>query len=144
MSVDVSGFAFYLDANLTAPLQTDLFCVQKDDGSSDPCVFELWFGSPLAAYKVQADSDPGTDPIVVNVTDSAAGSGHEAEEVKLSLTESGLSSATGGASLTLGTTINGGISNAVKFYVQIDDATGTVGFANELGIETNDLITGVA
>lgn len=59
---------------------------------------------------------------------------HESNEIKLALSSVGLASATSGASLTLGTVINGGSSNAMPIFMRIDDATAVLGNIAELGL----------
>jgi hypothetical protein len=129
-------FGFFLDASLTSPLTTSL----KASGTSTD--FRLWFGSAetAGAYQVDADSDPGVDQISVSVTDSAPSTGHTASAVQLALTQSGLSGATGGAALDLGTTIESGAANAVEFWVRVTDAVGSLTTSTELGLTTNDII----
>ncbi|MCP4406555.1 MAG: hypothetical protein GY807_02105 [Gammaproteobacteria bacterium] len=129
----------FSDAGLST-LASTITCTQNEDGSDDPIDTQLWIGSTDSGKKLQSDSDPGVDNIVISTTDSAPGGGHEATEVKLSLTEGGLPGATGGASLDLTVhTISGGSSNAVTFWVRVDDATGTEGTVTELSIGSNAL-----
>lgn len=129
-------FGFFLDASLTSPLTTAL----KASGTTTD--FRLWFGSAetAGAYQVEADSDPGVDQIEVSITDSAPSTGHAASAVKLALLQSGLSGATGGAALDLGTTIESGSANAVEFWVRVTDAVGSLATSTELGLTTNDIV----
>lgn len=136
----LASFKFYTDAGLTTPLTGNLVSTQAADGSSDPVDFQIWVGSTASGKKLEAESNPGVDQIVVSVTDTTAGVGHLPTEVKLALTQAGLTAATGGASLNLGLTILSLVANAVSFWIRVDDATGTVGTATELGITTNTLI----
>lgn len=57
---------------------------------------------------------------------------HESTEVKLALTLGGLATAVAGASLILGTELQGGAVNALPIYLRTDDATAVLGSANEL------------
>lgn len=61
------SFAFYSDAALTAPV-TGLIMQHKTDGSLDPVKRQLWLGSPNAAVKLQAASNPGVDPLTLSIT----------------------------------------------------------------------------
>jgi len=61
------SFAFYSDAALTAPV-TGLILQHKADGSLGPVKRQLWIGSPNAAVKLQAASNPGVDPLTLSIT----------------------------------------------------------------------------
>jgi hypothetical protein len=63
---------------------------------------------------------------------------HESTEIKLALSNVGLDSATAGASLVIGTLINGGSLNAVPIHMRIDDATAIIGQISELGLLVRD------
>jgi hypothetical protein len=52
---------------------------------------------------------------------------HEPTEVKLASTSGGLAAATGGASLSLGTTLTSGVGNAVEVHMRVENAVDTVG-----------------
>jgi hypothetical protein len=129
-------FKFYTDAGLVTALSTSL----KASGASTD--FRIWFGSAETedAYKVEADSDPGVDQIEISITDSAPSTGHAASAVKLALTEGGLATATGGAALDIGTSVNSGAANAVEVWVRVADAVGSLATSTELGLTTNTLI----
>jgi len=64
---------------------------------------------------------------------------HVPTEVKLASTQGGLSSATPGASLNVGTQILSGTLNAVSVWLEVDDSTAVVATATELQLQTNDL-----
>jgi hypothetical protein len=68
---------------------------------------------------------------------------HEATEAKLATTQSGLTAATPGAALTLGTQILSGSANAADVWVRLDDATATVGTETELTLTTNSVVEDV-
>lgn len=131
---------FFKDAALTQPLTGPLQVSQNADGSTPPVDNVLYLGSTTAGRKFQADSNPGVDPISISVVDASPGSGHEASEVKLASTLAGLDSATPGAALNVGTQILSGVANAVPVYVRVDDATGTVGTATELSLDSNTIV----
>lgn len=81
-------------------------------------------GWHLAGEVLEADSDPGIDPIAVSINDSAPGGGVEASHLKLALSEAGLAAAVAGDPLNLGAAINSGAAGAVKVHVQWDNSTG--------------------
>ncbi len=75
----------------------------------------------------------------ISITDSAPSTGHAASAVKLALTEAGLATATGGAALDIGTSVNSGAANAVEVWVRVADAVGSLATSTELGLTTNTL-----
>lgn len=135
-------FKIFSDAALTTEQTGNLVATQNADGSTPPVEFQLWLGSlgsaggNTADRKVQADSDPGVAGIDLTVVDTTPGSGHEVAEVKLATTQGGLAGATGGALLALAATLTSGTANAVEFWVSVDDATGVIGTAVELSVDT--------
>lgn len=134
------SFAFFNDAGLTSPLVGNLQIQQASDGSTGPVDVNLFFGSVATGRKVQAATDPGIDPIILDVVDSAPGSGHEDTEIKLATTQIGLDSATPGASLNLGTELLSEVGNATSIWIRIEDATGVIGTSLELSIQMNNVI----
>lgn len=68
---------------------------------------------------------------------------HEATEVKLATTQSGLTGASAGAPLSLSTQILSGSANAADVWVRLDDATATVGTETELTLTTNSVVEDV-
>ena len=123
----------YLDAALTDPFDdaSDTLGAQAVNGASGDGVFYL--GDPDDTIKLQAASDPGVDPITVSVADSAPGSGVEDTHIKLALTSAGLDGATGGAALNAGSTINGGVANAVPIHYRWSNSTGA-GVSTEISL----------
>jgi hypothetical protein len=68
---------------------------------------------------------------------------HPATEIKLALTSLGLDSATGGAALSLGPTINGGSASRVSVYIRITNTVATVSNNSgneEIGIVLNSVV----
>lgn len=113
----------YLDAGLTSQFDTSSpLTASAINGGSGDGVF--WIGDPDDTIKIQADSDPGIDQIVVSITDADGGTGVAASAIKLALSSAGLASATGGASLNVGATILGGTANAVPVYFRWANAVG--------------------
>ena len=135
-------FKIYTDAAMTTEQVGNLVATQNADGSTPAVEFQLWIGSlgsaggDTADRKIQAESDPGVDPINLTVVDAAPGGGHEVAEVKLALLQAGLAGATGGAALNLGTTLTSSTASPVEFWVSVDDATGAIGTSTELSIDT--------
>ncbi|CAI8818298.1 hypothetical protein [Methylococcus capsulatus] len=127
-------FALYTDAALTQLLAGNLVATQNADGSTPPVVFTLYLGSPTANRKIQANANPGVDPIQATVVDANTGSGHSASEVKLAATQAGLAAAVGGSALDLGTEILSGAANAKPIWIEVNDATHAVGTATELAV----------
>lgn len=126
----MATWAFYSDASLSTVV-SEASCTTYPVST-----IHLWFGSTTTGVKLQALSDPGNDPIVLSITDSATGTGHETTAVKLATTYGGLAAATGGASLTLASgQIVGGSPNAVDFWIEVTDAVGSVTKSTELGLE---------
>ena len=50
------------------------------------------------------------------------GASHQPSELKIAATEGGLDGATGGASFSVGNTVNGGVGNAVEVWFRITNA----------------------
>ncbi len=125
----MATWAFYSDASLTAPV-TEASCTTYPTST-----LHLWFGSTTTGVKLQAVTNPGVDPLLLNITDAATGTGHAVSAVKLALTTGGLSTASGGASITLASgQIVGGSANAVDFYMSVTDAVGAIAKSTELGL----------
>lgn len=128
----------YKDAGLTELFDdaVDTLDAQAVNGASGYGVF--YVGSPDEDIKIQATSDPGIDPIEISIDDASPGSGVEDTHIKLSLS-SDFSGSTGGASLSLGATINGGVGNAVPVYYQWSNSIGAGTYTEiSLGIVARD------
>jgi len=90
-----------------------------------------WYSCTTAGTTSSSAPTWPTSGIGSTVTDGTVvwtlqGATHPITEVKLALTSAGLSSATAGAALNLGTAINSGTSNAVALYVKITNSVSTV------------------
>jgi len=112
----------YHDAAMSTQFDdsTDTLGAMAVNGTSGKGVF--YVGTPESGNKLQDATNPGVDPIELSIVDASAGSGVEASHIKLALSEAGLSSATGGAALSLGTSIAGGTGLAVHY--QWDNSVG--------------------
>jgi len=117
----------YKDALLTQQFDdaVDTLGAAAVNGSSDDGVF--YVGTPNAANKVEAASNPGIDNINVSISDSNVGPNPNVDDIKLALTNGGLDGAVGGTALSLGATISGGPGGAVQVHYRwTNDAGGTV------------------
>lgn len=114
----------YKDPGLMQPFDdaVDSLGASAKNGGEGDGVF--YVGDPDDTIKIQADSNPGIDQIAVSITDSAPGSGVEQNHVRLAQTQDGLAGATPGASLNIGTTINGGVINAVPVWYRWANSSG--------------------
>lgn len=135
------SFKFYHDSALTQEVTSGnpIAAVQDTLNTLPPVDKQIWLGSIASGMKVRADSNPGVDPIMVSIADSASGSGEPASAVKLATSQGGLDGATPGASLSLGAQITSGSANAVSFWARMDDATATAGSYTDLSLQTNNL-----
>lgn len=131
-------FDFYADAGLTTPIVS---LVQFLQAAASPVAADkvVYFGSPTAGRVARCLADPGVDPILVSVVDANAGSGVPATAVKLALSAGGLAGATGGAALSLGVAVNGGVVNAVPIHLRVLDPTHVVAVHTDLSISTSEL-----
>jgi len=130
----------YLDPAGTTPATLPLAFSQDDAGLLPPHQRRFYVMWPASgAWKFQANSDPGVDPITLSVVDSAPGSGQPASALKLALTQSGLATAVGGDPLDLGTEILFGAVNGVQVWVEFDDNTGVLANDASLSLALNTL-----
>lgn len=127
---------FFADAGLTVPAVGGAAIASV--GSQTDRV--LRFGSPASAKILQAASDPGVDPITITPTDAAPGSGIEASAIRLALSAAGLDSATPGAALNIGTTLNSGTGGAVLVYVRTSRGSLGIGEYADLSLVTNAVV----
>lgn len=136
---------FYADAGLTT-LATGGATIASGAGPTDRIIY---FGSPVpgpsvefpdAGNTLQAASAPGTDPIQVSVVDAESGSGAASTAIAMALSSAALASATPGAALTVGTTLNSGPAGAIPIYVRTTQGALTVGAYSDLSLETNAVV----
>ena len=127
---------FYADAGLTT-LATGGATIASGAGPTDRIIY---FGSPESGKTLEAASAPGTDPIQISIADAASGSGAPSTAIALALSSAGLASATPGAALTVGTTLNSGTGGAIPIYVRTLQGALTVGTYTDLSLETNALV----
>jgi len=131
--------AFYSDSGLTTPFDL-LSAVQSSDGTAAAVDRVAYLGSTVSAKKFQAQSSPGTAQVTVSIADAAGGSGLATTAIKLATSNAGLTGATAGASLNLGTQILSGTANAVAVHVRIDAPAIAAGSYSDLSLTTNLLV----
>lgn len=137
-------YKFFHDSSLTQEITAldPLTATQETSGALGPVDKTVYLGSVASGNKAEASSDPGVDPIVVSVVDTASGSGAPASEIKLALSSGGLSTAVAGAALTLATEILSGVGNAVPIYVRRASALTVPGAYTDIQLQTNNLNEG--
>lgn len=107
----------FTDAALTTAFNDSTpLSIEASSGNSADSV--VYVGLTDTGRKIQAQSDPGVDPITVTIADSSAGSGVATTDIKLATSSAGLDSATAGAALSLGTAINGGAANRAEVHIR--------------------------
>ncbi|MBI2278205.1 MAG: hypothetical protein HYU74_12695 [Dechloromonas sp.] len=131
-------FGFFSDSALTTPIAAPLQFVQADT-SPVPADKIVYFGSPTANRVVEAESNPGSDLIVVSVDDAGPGTGSPAADVKLALSAGGLDAAVGGAALNLPSSVLSGAANAIAIHIRVTDSTHSIGLKTDLSLTTNPL-----
>lgn len=113
----------YLDEQLTDQFDdaTDFLTLEAVSGAT--AFGSFWVGTPNTGQKIQADSDPGVDPIQISIVDAQAGTGVDELDMKLALSEAGLSGAVAGDPVDLPATINYGTPVEVFFQWTNNSAT---------------------
>lgn len=137
-----TSFKFYHDSALTSEITSgNPLTATQDTANALPDVDKtIYFGSTVTGNKAQANSNPGVDQIVLSVIDANNTTGSPATEFKLALSSAALATATAGAPLNLGLTVNSGVANAVPIYTRRNSVLGTAGTYTDLSLETNVLI----
>lgn len=130
-------FNFYSNSALTATLASPLVISQATTGEIPAQDVQIWLGSTTSGETMRTLTNPGTDQLTVSISDSSVGTGASASMFKLALTQGGLASASGGNTLNLGTTIQGGVANAVTFWLRCSDTTGVAGNKTDCSLVTN-------
>jgi len=134
-------FKFYHDSALTQEINSGnpITATQDTTNTLGPVDKQMWFGSVTADVKARANSSPGVDQISVSIADANAGTGEPTTAIKLASAQSGLTGATAGAALNIGTQVLSGSANAVTLWCRIDDATAVAGSYTDLSLITNNL-----
>lgn len=132
--------AFFHDAALTVPVDAlhPIASVQSS-ASPDPVQVQVYLAA-LDGVTLEAESDPGVDPITISVVDADGGSGEPPTAIKLALTQAGLATAVAGDPLAVGVQLVGGLAGAVPIWVEIDDQTGVRGMYTDLSLQTNVML----
>lgn len=130
------SFAFFSDPALTTRV-TSLYLV-ADVNSAQAVDRVIYFGSPAAGRVAKSAAAPGVDSILLSVVDVAPGSAVDASDVVLALSVDGLSIATAGAPLDLGTAINSGINYAVAIYIRLVGGTNSV-ISDEISLSVSTI-----
>lgn len=127
-------FVFFADAaGTTLTTAANMQRTGSRDGAVVPPAICIYFGDPDGdGTTARAASDPGVDPILVFPVDDASGSGAAAANILLATTEIGLDSATPGASISIGTSLAGGLAGMVPIWIRY---TGLAGL--DLGVHTD-------
>lgn len=134
-----TSLKFYTTAGMTTELTT-LAATQAADGSGAAVDSVVYLGSVASGKKFRANSNPGTDNIIVSIADAASGSGAPNTSVKLATSAGGLATALAGQPLSLGTQILSGAGNAIAVHVRIDTPALAVGKYTDLSLVTNTVV----
>lgn len=127
-------FQFFSDPALTTPITSLSLVTMLDGGTVVPAPAVIYFGSTDDDKTVTND---GGGQITVSAVDAAPASGLPASAVRLSLTEAGLASAS--STLNIGSSIDGGVSNALPIWVAVN-ASVAVGNYADLSLTTSDML----
>ncbi|MDO9596740.1 MAG: hypothetical protein Q7J47_03370 [Azoarcus sp.] len=130
-------WSWYADAGGTVPLTRGDFARGSVSAAVDRIVY---FMSPATGKKLQRATLPGTNALQVKIDDVASGSGVEVANIKLALSSGGLGSATGGAALSIGTTLLSGAAGAVAVFVRLTSAITAAGNYDDAGLYVEDYL----
>lgn len=133
-------FGFFHDSALTEPVTAlNPIATTQIAGGSAPADDIIYFGAPDTGTVAQVAADPGVTEIIVSIVDADAGTGAPASEIKLALSSVGLDSATGGAALTLTTSVDSGVANAVPIHLRRVSALTTAGVYSDISLTAQEL-----
>lgn len=134
----LSIFGIFTDAGLTSALVGNTLFSHNNDGSTGNIDKILYIGSNTGGAVLETEVNPGVDQINLSITDSNASAGTpKVADLKLALTLLGLDTAVAGAALDVGTTVDGGVVNALPIYIRGSKADGS---GTDLQIVTNALV----
>lgn len=122
----MNQFNQYSDENLTIP-----FTALQTEGGG---VYSYYLGSPddTMEYYLEGEVD-----LVITPADNAESSGHETNEIKLSLTND-FTGKVAGDPLTVPMPIQGGTAGKIQIFVELTDLTGGGVFSeNEISLTYN-------
>ena len=133
------SIGFFQDSGLAQPAARLTATAAADgSGSSDHC---FWLGGTDATREHVAASAPGVDAIQVSISDSDGGDSLLPSAIALATTQVGLSTASPGAPLNVGTAIAGGSAQAVTVWVRVDTPVIDPAIYDNLSLTTNALIS---
>lgn len=142
----MATFGFYLDANLTQPvnINTPINFVLNTAGGGTHVDIQLWFGSPDSTKKCQAASNPGQDQITITINDTNP-TVHNADPNNgpywvLGLNQSDLDTNQKNTPLNIGTEVLGGVANAKSFWLRIFEPEQAPSIWEDWILTTNDII----
>lgn len=127
---------FYSDAGLTTEL-SGLSYSRDSAGASPADDRVVYLGSTVAGHTIEAQD--GVSDVLVQVVDSASGSGVPASAVKLALSSGGLAAAVAGAPLSLGASLTTGAGNSVAIHIRVATGALAIGLYTDLKLATNPL-----
>lgn len=132
-------FTFFHDAALTNPIEAgDTLTGSHVSGAADFTDKTIYFGSPATGTKAEVTANPGVTAIEVSIADADGGSGTPATEFRLSL--SAITGAeTPGAALTLSTSVQSGVANAVPIHTRRTGSVSVAGNYSDISITTQNL-----
>ena len=139
----MAGWKLYTDSACTTEFANPLQLVHRTDLSDNPQDTLLYYANidddtgDNGTIQKQAESNPGTDDIVLSIVDASVGSGHEADEITLATTAAALDTNTAGASLSLGTQLVSGVTNKQEIHIRVENAVTTAGSSTELSVDIN-------
>lgn len=112
-------FKFYKDSGLTEEFVAGVDKLGPITSNSQDET--IYIGSTEAGKKLQAKTNPGSDPIQVTINDAVPGSNLEASHIKLATGVVGnLDSAVAGEDLDLPAEILGGVVNAQPIHIRVE------------------------
>ncbi|MDR2221029.1 MAG: hypothetical protein LBE24_10710 [Methylobacillus sp.] len=132
-------FNFYIDASLTNELTT-LEQAFAEDGSTGAVDRIIYLGSTEQDKVIFDAVNPGTASMQVSVTDTDGVNGQLAADVKLSLSQSALDTATGGAALNIGVQLLSGILQALPIWIRITPSNLAVGNYSDLALAVGPVV----
>ena len=128
-------FGFYRDSGLTVPVTSNLrhYSTQGDQ--------VIYLGNPVTGFQLQDSASPGVADMFILITDSNGATGLAATDVSIAASSGGLSTATPGDPLNIGTVVTSGVSNAVPVYIRFGDLSAeAVGDYTDLGLSIESTI----
>ncbi len=112
-------FEFFDDPGGTTPVEPGLFRVKPGISRA------VYFLSPDVGKKVEANSNPSIDPIIFSIEDTTPGTDLAVSNIKIAASEASLAGAAYGTStISVGTSINGGVGSGIAIWIGNDSTEG--------------------